>query len=79
MPLDDQKSQQEDVLAQVKVLLEEIRALIGNIQSYSSTWMRDQLCLACGKRDTLDMTVNISATQETCSHITRASDILRGR
>ena len=44
VPLDDQKSHQEEVLAQVKVLLEEIRAPIGNMQSYSGTWMRDQLC-----------------------------------
>ena len=50
VPLDDQKSQQEDVLAQVKVLLEEIRVPKGNMQSYSGTWMRDQLCWACGKR-----------------------------
>ena len=50
VPLDGKKSQQEDVLAQVKVLLEEIRAPKGNMQSYSGTWMRDQLCWACGKR-----------------------------
>ena len=34
VPLDGKKSQQEDVLAQVKVLLEEIRAPKGNMQSY---------------------------------------------
>ena len=50
MPLDGKKSQQEDVLAQVKVLLEEIRAPKGHMQSYSGTWMRDQLCWASGKR-----------------------------
>ena len=44
VPLDGKKSQQEDVLAQVKVLLEDIRAPKGNMQSYSGTWMRDQLC-----------------------------------
>ena len=72
MPLDGKKSQQEDVLAQVKVLLKEIRAPKGNMQSYSGTWMRDQLCWLVAKGDTLDMTVKISAgvTQETCSHIT---------
>ena len=72
VPLDGKKSQQEDVLAQVKVLLEEIRAPKGNMQSYSGTWMRDQLCWACGKRDTLDVTVKISAgvAQETCNRIT---------
>lgn len=53
VPLDGKKSQQEDVLAQVKVLLEEIRAPKGNIQCYSGTWMRDQLCWACGKRGQL--------------------------
>ena len=50
VPLDGKQSQQEDVLSQVKVLLEEIRAPKGNMQSYSGTWMRDQLCWACGKR-----------------------------
>ena len=50
VPLDDKKSQQEDLLAQVKVLLEEIRALKGNTQSYSGNWMKDQHCWACGKR-----------------------------
>ena len=50
VPADGKKCQQEDVLAQVKVLLEEIRAPKGNMQSYSGTWMRDQLCWACGKR-----------------------------
>jgi len=50
VPLDSKKSQQEDVLTQVKVLLEEIRAPKGNMQSYSGTWMRDQLCWACGNR-----------------------------
>ena len=50
VPVDGKTSQQEDVLAQVKVLLEEIRAPKGNMQSYSGTWMRDQLCWACGKR-----------------------------
>ena len=49
VPLDGKKSQQEDLLAQVKVLLEEIRVPKGNMQSYSGTWMRDQLCWACGK------------------------------
>lgn len=50
VPVDGKKSQQEDVLGQVKVLLEEIRAPKRNMQSYSGAWMRDQLCWACGKR-----------------------------
>ena len=78
VPLDGKKSQQEDVLVQFKGLLEEIRAPKGNMQSYSGTWMRDQLCWACGKRRHVTVKITAGVTQETCSCIA-PSLLLGGR